>query len=44
MQLLQQAGAWQELEQLAPTFEHMQVRLLVVRATRRALPPVRGCV
>jgi len=25
MQLLQQAGAWQELQQAAPTFQHMQV-------------------
>uniref|UniRef100_A0A383VHV3 Ubiquinone biosynthesis monooxygenase COQ6, mitochondrial n=1 Tax=Tetradesmus obliquus TaxID=3088 RepID=A0A383VHV3_TETOB len=25
MQLLQQTGAWQELAQLAPTFQHMQV-------------------
>jgi ubiquinone biosynthesis monooxygenase Coq6 len=26
MQLLQQAGAWQELAPAAPTFQHMQVR------------------
>jgi ubiquinone biosynthesis monooxygenase Coq6 len=25
MQLLQQAGAWQELAPMAPTFQHMQV-------------------
>jgi 2-polyprenyl-6-methoxyphenol hydroxylase-like FAD-dependent oxidoreductase len=25
MQLLQQAGAWQELAAAAPTFQHMQV-------------------
>ena len=25
MQLLQQAGAWQELAPAAPTFQHMQV-------------------
>lgn len=28
MQLLQQAGAWQELAATAPTFQHMQVRLV----------------
>jgi 2-polyprenyl-6-methoxyphenol hydroxylase-like FAD-dependent oxidoreductase len=27
MQLLQQTGAWRELQQVAPTFQHMQVRL-----------------
>jgi hypothetical protein len=26
MQLLQQSGAWRELQQVAPTFQHMQVR------------------
>lgn len=28
MQLLQQAGAWPELAPTAPTFQHMQVRLV----------------
>eukprot|EP00775_Hariotina_reticulata_P008838 gene8838-9017_t len=49
MQLLQQAGAWEELQQAAPTFQHMQVwehagpGFLSWNAAEVALPSM-GCV